>query len=233
VKFVLFVEGHTEKKALPEFVRRWLDRELDTRVGIQIVRFEGWPEMWRETPRMAEKYLNEPARKDEIIAVIALLDLYGPTIYPGDEQLQRWGAQLGEATAESRANCIGPIAESVASMRYEWAKREQERKVNHPKFRQFFAVHETEAWLLSKRGIFANEVKRRLPTKRPEQVNFAEPPAAALDRIYRAGLGRPYKKVTDGQQLFQRLDPSAACDKCPCLRALLDEMLTLARSVGL
>jgi hypothetical protein len=200
VKFVLFVEGHTEKKALPEFLKRWLDRHLDRRVGIQIVLFEGWPEMWRETPRKAEKYLNEPGRQDEIIAVMALLDLYGPTIYPDEQHLRRWAKQFAETAAGPRANCVGPIAASIVSLRYEWAKWEQERKVNHPKFRQFFAVHETEAWLLSDRGVFPNEVRRRLPSKGPEQVNFDEPPAAGLDRIYRSTLGRHYKKVTDGRQ---------------------------------
>ena len=41
MKFVLFVEGHTERKALPDFIRRWLDSRLAQRVGIKAVRFEG------------------------------------------------------------------------------------------------------------------------------------------------------------------------------------------------
>jgi hypothetical protein len=31
MKFVLFVEGYTEKKALPEFLKRWLDPRLSQR----------------------------------------------------------------------------------------------------------------------------------------------------------------------------------------------------------
>ena len=52
-------------------------------------------------------YLEGP-QKDDIIAVIALLDLYGPTFYPDDKR-----------TAEER---------------YDWAKKDLEGKVNHPKF---------------------------------------------------------------------------------------------------
>ena len=42
MKFVLFVEGHTEKAALPAFLKRWLDPQLEQRVGLKPVRFEGW-----------------------------------------------------------------------------------------------------------------------------------------------------------------------------------------------
>ena len=38
MKFVLFVEGHTER-AIPEFLKRWLDPQLSQRAGIQTVRF--------------------------------------------------------------------------------------------------------------------------------------------------------------------------------------------------
>ncbi len=33
MKIVLFVEGYTEKKALPEFLKLWLDSKLSTRIG--------------------------------------------------------------------------------------------------------------------------------------------------------------------------------------------------------
>jgi hypothetical protein len=44
MKFKLFVEGYTEQKAIPAFLKRWLDAHLEKRVGIQAVRFEGWQE---------------------------------------------------------------------------------------------------------------------------------------------------------------------------------------------
>ena len=42
MKFVLFVEGHTEKKVVPGFLKSWLDPKLSQPVGIKNVRFEGW-----------------------------------------------------------------------------------------------------------------------------------------------------------------------------------------------
>ena len=75
MKFVLFVEGYTEEKALPSFLKRWLDPRLEKPVGIQTVRFDGWAEMVRDSPKRAKNSLNTP--KGDVIAVVALLDLYG------------------------------------------------------------------------------------------------------------------------------------------------------------
>ena len=41
MKFVLFVEGHTEKKSIAPFLKRWLDPKLKQSVGFQVVRFDG------------------------------------------------------------------------------------------------------------------------------------------------------------------------------------------------
>ena len=119
MRFVLFVEGYTENKALPQFLKKWLDPQLPNPVGIRTVRFEGWPELVKDAPKKAKMHLTGP-NNNEIVAVISLLDLYGPTFYP-------------DFLKESKK-------------RYDWAKKEIEHKVNQPKFFQFFAVHEVEAW---------------------------------------------------------------------------------------
>ncbi|MDX9710401.1 MAG: DUF4276 family protein [Trichloromonas sp.] len=206
MKFVLFVEGYTEDKTLANFLKRWLDLRLAKPVGIKTVRFEGWSELVKDTPQKAAMHLNGPD-KDEIIAVIALIDLYGPTFYPSSLQ--------------------------TTNARYNWAKKELETKVGHPRFFQFFAVHETEAWLLSDPDLFPTAIKRALPAKtaNPEMVNFDEPPAKLLERLYCQKIGRGYKKVTNGKELFGRLDPNLAYGKCPKLKELLDKMLELAAGV--
>jgi hypothetical protein len=112
MKFVLFVEGHTEQRSVPAFLKRWLDEQLRQPVGVQPVRFEGWPELWRDTPNKARMYLSDPRKKDDIVGVIALLDLYGPTFYP--------------------------LEMKTISERYEWAKKKLEDDVGHHKFRLFF-----------------------------------------------------------------------------------------------
>lgn len=208
MKFILFIEGHTEKKALPQFLKKWLDPKLTKPVGIKTVRFEGWKELVKDSPKKALMHLNGPEQHD-LIAVIALLDLYGPTFYPPDKK--------------------------TAQERYAWAKEYLESEVNHSKFRQFFAVHETEAWLLSNPDLFPIEVQKALPGKiqRPEEVNFDEHPARLLERIYKEKIKRTYKKTTHGSDLFNKLDPNLAYTKCPRLKELWDEMLKLAKEAGL
>jgi len=62
MKFVLFVEGYTEQKVLPNFFRRWPDTRLKRRVGLQTVRFDGWPELIRDSGTKAGMYLRQIPR---------------------------------------------------------------------------------------------------------------------------------------------------------------------------
>lgn len=204
MRFIFFIEGHTEQKVLPAFFKKWLDHKLSQPVGIKTIRFDGWRELVDDSPKKAGLHLNGP-KNSEIIAVIALLDLYGPTFYPDDKK--------------------------TAQARYSWAKEHLESKVNHSKFRQFFAVHEIEAWLLSNPDLFPTEIKKALQknAQRPESINFDEPPAKLLNRLYKG----TYKKVTHGSEFFNKLDPTIAYQKCPRLKELLDEMLKLAKEAGL
>lgn len=208
MKFILFVEGHTEQKSVPAFLKRWLDKQLRQPVGVQPVRFDGWPQLVKDVRQHTQMYLKDP--KQDVIAVISLLDLYGPTFYPADKINKQ--------------------------ERYQWAKEYLEKQVAQEKFRQFFAIHETEAWLLSDPKLFSQDVRQHLPDtekRPPENVNFDEPPAKLLERLYRLHLKRKYGKVTDGKSLFAKLDPNVAYEHCPALRDLLDEMLRLAREAGL
>jgi hypothetical protein len=156
----------------------------------------------------ARMHLQGPKRS-EVVAVIGLLDLYGPTFYPLDR--------------------------TTVDERFAWAKEHFEKEVNLEKFHLFFAVHEFEAWLLSQPDIFSRDITNAFPSKieHPERVNFAEPPAKLLDRVFQQQTRRNYKKTTYGKQLFAKLDPNIAIGKCPYLKALLDEMLALAKAAGL
>jgi hypothetical protein len=207
VKFVLFVEGHTEKKALPDFLKKWLDGRLEHKVGVKTVRSNGWQEMVKDLPVKVPMHLHEPGSEDTI-AVIGLLDLYGPTFYPDDKR--------------------------NAHERYTWAKKHLESLVGDPRFRMHFAVQEVEAWLLSDPGRFPHMVQRGFPGKieHPEEINFDQPPSRLLDHLYYDKLKKPYKKVVDGQAFFAALDPDLVYAKCPYFAALLDDMLSLAKQAG-
>jgi len=203
--FVLLVEGDTEQKTLSPFLKRWLDPQLPQPVKIEVVRFGGWSELIKDAPKKTRLFLEGP-KKDEIIAIISLLDLYGPTFYPPNL--------------------------STPDEKYDWAKKYIERKINNPKFHHFFAVHEVEAWLLSDPKLFPLEIQKAFPAKitSPETVNFIDPPAKLLERLYPLHTRRKYKKTTHGKELFSKLDPTLAYAKCPKLKLLLDKMLELAKA---
>ncbi|MEX2120204.1 MAG: DUF4276 family protein [Pirellulales bacterium] len=206
MKFLLLVEGETEKRAIPDFLKRWLDRNLTQRVGIQPIRFRGHAHFMREMAIKARMHLHGP-KQDELIAVLGLLDLYGPD-YPEDL--------------------------TTAEQRQAWGVRHCEKQVNDDRFRMFFAVHEVEAWLLSQPENFPEKVRNAFPTKvaNPEMVDFEEPPAKLLDRIYKQRLKKGYKKTVNGRELFAKLSPAVAREKCPYLQAMLDEMLEMAKAKG-
>lgn len=202
-KLVLLVEGHTEYGAVGAFLKRWLDARLAQPVGVQAIRFDGWQDLLTNAPRRARLFLDEIPNRSEIIAVIGLIDLYGPTFYPDD---------------------INSVPE-----RYAWGKAHIEKLVSHPGYHQFFAVHETEAWLLSDLQRFQPDVRKALieKSKNPETINFNEPPAKLLDRVYMSCKKRHYEKVIEARNHFPHLDPSVAATKCPYLRQMLNELLTI------
>jgi hypothetical protein len=207
MKIVLFVEGHTEKKALPEFFKRWLDPRLSQPVGIKVVRFEGWAEYNDDIEKKVALHLSGKSGADVMMA-LGLLDLYGPQIYPNHLQ--------------------------SAVERYTWAKAHFEGRVKHPKFVQHFATHETEAWLLSDPRIFPKVIAEAFPPRiaKPETVNFNEPPAKLLERLYREKLRRTYRKTIDGANLFAHLAPDIAIAKCPYLGEMLNDALKMASGAG-
>lgn len=209
MKFILFVEGHTEaSSSFAGFLKRWLDPRLAHPVRISPIRFEGWPDLVKAAPGRAEFYLRT-RDGGEIIGIIGLMDLYGPTIYP-------------------------PHLNS-ASERFDWIKQHMEQKVRQAKFRQFCAVHETEAWLLSQPELFPRNVREAFSDRvqKPETINFDAPPSHLLNQLYRLHTRRIYKKRVDGAGLFAQADPAVVYEKCPHFRQMLDEMLVMAKAAGL
>lgn len=202
MRFILFTEGQTERNSLPHFLKRWLDPRLPQPVGVKSVNFHGWRGFVKDIPTKAHLHLKDA----NTIAVIGLIDLHGPTFYP--------------------AGCAGP------QDRCAWARKYLEDLVGSARYHQFLAVHEVEAWLLSEPSIFPSNVAARLKSigKQPEEVNSARPPAKLLDECYQSASRRSYRKVVDGNSLFQKLDPNIAYESCPNLRAMLDCMLLLAQN---
>lgn len=203
MRFVLLVEGHTEHKALSGFFKRYLDAKLSRPVKVDTVRHDGYRDLIKHAPIKARLHLQDPRRGAETLAVIALLDLYGPC-YP--------------------EHC------KSTEQRLDWIKRQVRGDNTDPRFLVHCAVHETEAWLLGDPSLFPPEIRRALPGRPPEEINHDEPPAKLLHRLFRTKLRRDYHKINDGSGLFQRLDPDLAARRCPYLGQLLREMLCLAQA---
>lgn len=201
VKIVLLVEGWTEKE-LPLFLKRWLDPQLAQPVGIQAVRFNGATDFMDNVATKTRLHLTDR----NTIAVFGLLDLYGLRLpYPK------------HAEREERTT---------------FAKNQILQRINaddRTRFRQHFAVHEIEAWFLSDPRLFLPNITLPAKCNRPEEVDFDEPPAKLLDRLYSQGGGRGYKKITMARNLFPKLDPNLVYQKCPNFKLMMDEMLGIAR----
>lgn len=213
MKFVVLVEGQTEAACIGPFLQKWLNRQLNHSVGIDPVNLGGWAKFENEVGKRVGTYLEHPRLASDLVAVVGLLDLYIPDSDHYPRKL------------------------TTVQQRYDWGVERIRRKVpsmHHDRFRMYFAVHEFEAWLLSQPGNFPRDVRSSLAkVKRPETVNFDEPPAKLLQRLYRQRTNRSYKKITDGRQLVEKLDPEIAAGKCPYLKRMLDEMLELAKQAGL
>ncbi len=62
MRFVLFVEGHTEKKGIAGFLKRYLDPpRLRQPVGIKVIRFDGWSDLLKDLPQLARLHLDDPS----------------------------------------------------------------------------------------------------------------------------------------------------------------------------
>ncbi len=125
MKFILFVEGATEKKGAVRLIGKWLNSRLQSAgIGIKPIDLKGSGNFFKEIPRKARLHLEGPDQ-NKIVGAIGLLDLYGAGFFPKEL--------------------------SSAQEKYDWGKKKIEKDVNHDKFRMFFAVHEVEAWILSRR----------------------------------------------------------------------------------
>ena len=200
---IIFVEGDTEDRVLSKFLSKWIDERLPAKLTIRTVNFKGYANLYKDAALKAAMHLKGPRNK-ELVAVIGLLDLYGPTFFPEE---------------------IKSIEE-----KYNWGKQHIEKIVGLPRFKQHFAVHELEAWLLSDPLIFTKAVAEELKeaAKDPESVNSNCPPAKFLNKLYLDKLEKTYKKVTEGNRLFNKLDPETVREKCSFFKLLTDEIYDLA-----
>lgn len=207
-RVALFVEGDTERgearrRTLSAFFHRWLDPQLPSasKVGITPVKFQGVSNYLDDLPQKVALYLDDGRAN----FVFGLIDLYGIPVSRID--LSKYST-IQEKVKAGRAQIRALVPQ-------EYRER----------FRQHFAVHEIEAWLLAYPEQWPAEVRSQITKRPPEQVDFNEPPAKFLKRI----LGGRYKKTTTAMNVFPRVDPQGAINQCPHLKHLVEDLLAVAR----
>lgn len=196
MRVVLFVEGHTERSAVPDLLKRWADTRLSKPVRIAPVRFQGWQHYTKEIATKATLALRDPSAVG-----IGLLDLYGPTFYPANV-----------STAPERY--------AWAKKKFEVAVG-SERFVQHFAVHETEAWIFSDPAILPpdiRSAIPGKAVN-------PETINFNEPPSRLLARLYRDRLGKRYQKLIDGVSLLQRLSPETVYKRCEHFRLLADDLL--------
>ncbi len=197
-KIILFVEGQTERQILSSFIKR----TLDTNIKISIINFKGSGNFIKEIKRKVWLQIQSP-QKDDIIFTFGLLDWHG----------------FKDKLPNNVKNMIeGPEAGSQYI----------ENLVHQDKFKMFFAVYELEAWLLSEPDIFPNkiinELKNRISSKRPEEINFNEPPSKLINQLYIKHLNSNFKKVVNGKLLFEELDKNKVLEQCPYFANMISDI---------
>lgn len=206
-RIFLFVEGDTERgdarnSTLPAFFHNWLDPSLPpgSKVGVQARKFQGVSNYLDDVGQTTEQYLSEGRAN----FVVGLLDLYG---------LPPERIDLSDCTT---------VAEMVVKARNQIHQLIPPNI--RPQFRQHFAVHEVEAWLLAYPEKWPKEIRAQIAKRPPEQVNFNEPPARFLKRL----LGGSYRKTVHAKNIFPFVNPAVAIGKCPFLKRLADDLLAIA-----
>ena len=207
-RIVLLLEGGMEAVGLGRFLHKWLDVRLGTgsRVGLDLVDQGGKDKYLASVGADVHRHL----KRDGVVAVFGLLDLYNLSTSGIDF---RGCSTTGECVHVARKHILASVPANCGD-----------------RFFQHFAVHETEAWLLSCRDIFPGVVRPYLPRDAPERVNSHTSPARQIAKAYRRGFGnKEYDKKKDGRILFNLLDPEKAAKACEHLRLMLDNLLDVSK----
>jgi hypothetical protein len=153
-RIALFVEGDTEKgevrrRTLTTFIHKWLDPKLPQgrRVGITAVKFQGVSNYLDDLPTKVALHLDGGHAN----FVVGLVDLYG--IPPSRIDLSQC------ATVKEKVVRARDFMRNLVPKKY------------RDRFRQHFAVHEVEAWLLAYPEKLSQEKKDQVQIKKKQRAD--------------------------------------------------------------
>lgn len=187
MKLALYAEGNTER-AVPAFIKRWLDSRLGQAASVPPVPFNG-----------AQDYLEHFADRvrlafaeRKIDGAIGLIDFYGSGLpYRGDTIKEQY--LWAKRHLEPKVNDTRFIQHFAVHETKAWL-------LSDPSIFPAAIVNDL------------------LKTQQPETINSINPPASVLKGLYYRNLGKKYKKPVEGASLFGKLDPELAYARCPHLK---------------
>lgn len=200
MKIILLCEGDTEKVLKPALKRFMDDHAADAgtdRVGLDIRPFKGNPDCDQIRTR-----LELHAKKSDVLAVIALLDVY-PHF---------------KSAVEVKAFMRNCVKNSEFADRF------------HPHAAQYeFEAWLLPFWGDLCRRL---KVDAKPPGADPEKVDDQKPPSHHLKDLYRKARSRGYEKVIEAGKILGRHRIEDAAKECLELSRLLDTLVNVCKQAS-
>ncbi len=199
----MLCEGDTEEIAIRHFVRRQWEADSLSAVGLHPINLNGKLEdIFDYAPRYA--------RDAQVVAVFALVDLYGMNRVKHDD-LDDLDAKVARVTRWLNDGLPAGL-----------------RQCLHP----HVSVHEVEAWLLAEGKCLALRLRDNSiePDPQAEVRNFLEPPSRRLDALFKSHRqGDGYRKIKDGTPLWKCADFAIVYKMCRYFRLFYDDLKAVAQ----
>lgn len=202
-RIVILCEGETEEIAVKHFIsRQWEVDGLRT-VGLHPINLASKLEdVFDYVPR----YRRDP----QVIAVFALIDLYGMN------------------RVQHRAH--DELADKISRVKTWLRKNYGDDLMSF--FYPHVAVHEVEAWLLAEGKCLAKRLKdlNIQPDPNAETKNFIDYPSKHIDSLFKSRRGDGYHKTNDGSPLFKCLQFEPVYDTCQYFREFYNQLKSVGQS---
>jgi Domain of unknown function (DUF4276) len=214
VKVLVYVEGPSDKLALPALLRPIIEAGARKRVGIQFIATGGKDLLLNNVARKAADHLSENAAD----WVFALPDLYPMAHYRGTPIHHQSLGDLRTVLYSNFKQCADKLKLSAGVRAH---------------FRIHCLKHDLEAVLLAA----VAQLQKRLKTsdrltggwKLPvEDQNDSKPPKRIVEALFTRYLKRDYQETIDAPWILERAALDEVLKACPqCLAPFVEELRPL------
>ena len=202
-RIIILCEGDTEENAIRYFVWRQWQKDGFGEIGLPTINL-------RAQFEKVSRFTQNNAKKEEVLAVFTLIDLYGMN--------------------RVRHSKDDDLPHKVARVQ-RWLQKGLSAKIRQ-KFHPHVSVHEVEAWLLADGHCLARRLKDKNiePDPQAEQRNFENPPSSRLKSLFKKYKREGYAKIEDGIPLFQDAEFDTVYASCSYFKAFYDDLKAVAEA---